>query len=131
MGAVISFCHGKGSIARAPGRGVSETPEKRRRTPKLDDALTARYRADPQSFTRRTLANLSVGGFLLILAGILSYFAVKVVGFSSGGDALLLMVMTILLITLAVLHDVYWRLNLMKTPTVNPNLPGAQGGKAS
>jgi high-affinity Fe2+/Pb2+ permease len=73
-----------------------------------------RYRADPRNFKRRTLANLLAGVIVLALAAAITYFAVKVVGLQSGGDALLLMVATMVLVAVTILHDVIWRLDLSK-----------------
>jgi hypothetical protein len=111
------------------GGAVSEKTERKSRTPRLDAAMVERYHADPEHFIRRTQLNLGLGIFILILAGILSYFAVFVVKLTSGGDSLMLLALVVLFIVITIFHDVKWRMALVKkerSPVASP--VAAKGG---
>lgn len=110
---------------------MPEPVVKKSRTPRLDAALQERFERDPRAFALRTYLNLFVGIFFLAIAGGLAYFGIKVVGLAYGGDALLLMVLTIVLIAIAVLHDVNWRLSLQRSGRSASLAPPAAGGKGA
>lgn len=91
---------------------MAEKEEKPGRTRRLDAHLEERYLKDPRAFRRRTVANLAVALFVLVVAAILGYFAVEVVHLSLGGDALVLMTIMFVLVAVAILDDVRWRMAL-------------------
>jgi hypothetical protein len=100
------------------GVTVSDETERRNRTPRLDAALTEKYHADPEGFVRRMRANLALGVFVLILAGLLAYFAIVVVKLTSGGDSLMLLALCTLFIVIAIFHDVKWKMALVRKESV-------------
>jgi hypothetical protein len=111
------------------GGAVTEKPERKSRTPRLDAALLERYHADPKNFIRRTQLSLGLAVLVLILTGALSYFAIFVVKLASGGDSLMLMAIVILFIVIAMLHDVKWRMALVrKESSPVAASPAAKGG---
>ena len=86
-------------------------------TPRLDERLTERMRADRHGFERSTRRNALVGG-LLLLAGLgLLYLAFGVVGIAHGGVAVAIIALFPILLSLTAFAEVRWRRRLLaRTP---------------
>jgi hypothetical protein len=89
----------------------------------MDQKLLERYRSDPRGFARSIGQNLLVVLALLALGAILFYIALKVVGLTGGGLALIAMGLFPVLLALAALDDVRWRRAVIARNGVPPPPP--------